>query len=1074
MRRFLKRQLFYFIFLLIPAFSIAQVNKVDKPKPGDANYPIFPSKSDWAMVRHQQKLDSLKTGNYDLVLIGNSITQTMGEIGGKYESLKAIWNKYFAPYHALNLGYSGFRTENILWNLEHGELDFKQSPKLFILLIGTNNADSRNFPFAHTAEEIFAGTKAIVNLIREKHPTSKILILRIFPKGLDAQRIEATSPPIFSFPLSDLETAKQAGLLTKRLADDKHVFWLDVNQVFIRPDGKINVDLMPDLLHPNLAGAKAWVGAIAPTVANLMGDTLHANALTDNPDKAFCYLKKSTTVIGAPFQPDVTQVTYDGALYTRYTELCFSYGKKNTPLMAWQKTFYKGWIPVVEYDWNDENIAYHIEMFAASINERDASNTINFVKLTARNTGQESAEYHFTASLRGKLDDNRFGNLKGFSADNIYRMGENTAWRDSSLMLTFPVGGEKITYRKTPYVQPFSGKDFSIKEDTKVFSAVYGKDLQPGDSVTLVFKMPRVPVQVFENQFIKDIQAADYSDYRNKTIRYWENLLNKGTYYEIPEKKVTNSQKASMVHLILATRTLPDGHKTQTDGLPYPMFFLTSGPQMVLAYLYSGLNDFAQMIVDDAIKQQEADGLYFDRSLAHGGVIPAAHGQVMYAAAQYCLFTGDKAYVRSIFPSIEKAVNYIKNSIRNDQYGLLPPAYPYDNEMIDGHYTSTNLWTLMGLRYAIRLAQGIGEVNTANNWINLEKTYSANILKGIHSSVKVDGYVPTGLYKFLTGKKERRGFNEYQTNCDWENMLLAFPTECLSPEDPIVSGTLEHIRKGYAEGIMTYRHGQHLHQYITANMIEQYMVQGQSKQALIDFYHLLLHSGSTHEGFENLVKPWNDRLVNPECPPPHAWAAAKTSSLIRDFLIYEFGGKCGLQKGKRDLYLFSVLSPAWTKAGEQISVQNAPTETGTVSAKINFQDKRADLTIDAKFNTPPGHICFRIPYFKKLISVETNARKYSIENGCVVFSPDVTKAIFHWEEIPEQQRAIAEELLTAYRSTNLFAGVDSTGAPIIINQVPFLLPSEKTDQYVPLSFDLVKRTFLYEFDRRKSLNQKGK
>jgi lysophospholipase L1-like esterase len=272
MTSLLKRKIFYSIFFLIPVSIFTQANYVNEPKPGDADFPVFPANSNWAMDRHQQKLNEIKAGNYDLALIGNSICQTIGEIGGKYEPLKAVWKKYFVPLHAINLAYSGFRIENILWNLHHGELEFETSPKLFVILIGTNNADSRNFPFAHTAEQIFAGTKAIVDLIRKRHPSSKILIIRIFPKGLDNQRNEATSPPIFTFPQSDVDTANCAGKLTENLADNRYVFWLDINHIFLRQDGKINVELMPDLLHPNLAGAEAWVAALEHTMLKLMSE----------------------------------------------------------------------------------------------------------------------------------------------------------------------------------------------------------------------------------------------------------------------------------------------------------------------------------------------------------------------------------------------------------------------------------------------------------------------------------------------------------------------------------------------------------------------------------------------------------------------------------------------------------------------------------------------------------------------------------------------------------------------------------------------------------------------------------
>lgn len=82
----------------------------------------------------------------------------------------------------------------------------------------------------------------------------------------------------------------------------------------------------------------------------------------DDPTKPWCYLAKSTTVFGVPHQsgytsgtPEpaiytfgaVTQVTYDGSLFTNNAELGFFYGKNDIPLMARQKTFYKGWIPLV-------------------------------------------------------------------------------------------------------------------------------------------------------------------------------------------------------------------------------------------------------------------------------------------------------------------------------------------------------------------------------------------------------------------------------------------------------------------------------------------------------------------------------------------------------------------------------------------------------------------------------------------------------------------------------------------------------------------------------------------------------
>ena len=234
------------------------------PKLGDADFPKpSPSK------RHDAKVAAVNSGDYDLVLIGDSITHSVGELGGKYQPTKKVWNKHFAPRKAINLGYNGYRTEQILWNLKNGELDFKRSPKVAMILIGTNNSDDRNFKKVHSAEEIFAGTKAIVDLIKERHPTTKILVLRIFPRGGDSEK--GVSPPVFKSSQQCIDICNRAGELTKKLADNKQVFWLDVNEVFLRPDKTINTDLMWDLLHPSPAGAEAWAEAVAPTLDKLMG-----------------------------------------------------------------------------------------------------------------------------------------------------------------------------------------------------------------------------------------------------------------------------------------------------------------------------------------------------------------------------------------------------------------------------------------------------------------------------------------------------------------------------------------------------------------------------------------------------------------------------------------------------------------------------------------------------------------------------------------------------------------------------------------------------------------------------------
>lgn len=808
---------------------------------------------------------------------------------------------------------------------------------------------------------------------------------------------------------------------------------------------------------------------------------------TDDPAKSWCYLAKSTTVIGVPHQsgytsgtPEtaiytfgaVTQVTYDGSLFTNNAELGFFYSKNDIPLMARQKTFYKGWIPIVEYSWNHEGIRYEIEMFATILDGYNEENTLNLVQVKMTNTAKTSQDAYFAAVMRGKYPDCREGDLVGFSHENRYEISNSSVYRDDKLIYTFPKATRNDAVYGEPYEKPFNGKDYNIKQETAVALSRYQINLKPDQSTELVFKMPKTPVAKTNTKFIEKINQANYNYYKEKNIRYWEKTVEGKTTYEVPELCVQNAQKASAVHLLLATRTV-NGKIVQTDGLPYQSFFLYSSPEMVLAYLYMGLPSYAKILSLNAAEKQQSNGRFADMALEQGhGEPPASHGIVLFTLCAYGLFTHDIETIDKIYPNIRKAIGYISAETKKNQYGLLPPAMPYDAEMIDGHYTTNNLWALCGLRFAIRLAQELLQTEDLQDWVELEKQYSVNVIKGIEASVKENGYVPPGLYPYLTGKAARRGFNEYQTNSDWENMLLAFPSETLLPDNRYVRGTVDHVRKGYAEGIMTYRHGQHLHQYITANLIEQYMVMGDSKQAMIDFYHLLLHCGSTYEGFENLVRPWTDRQVE-FCPPPHAWGAAKIVTIIRNLLIYEFGGKAGIEKGKRDIYLFPTISPAWVGTGKQIAINNAPTEFGNVTSRMTFTSNGASIIIVPSFKEQPQFIKVRIPYFKELIKFDSDAEISISDRDCISVSPDVKKITIVWKDRPNAGKGLFEELLTAYRSSNSFEGVDNDGFQIVNKHQPFLLDSENKNQADILSFDFVLKTFLHEFDRRREENIKN-
>lgn len=209
----------------------------------------------YSRKRHDEKLTAVARKKYELIMLGNSITNNFEK-----QEYQPVWKQFFEPRNALNLGFSGYRTENLLWNIEHGELE-GQSPKVLVLEIGTNNVDEKNYPIRHTAAQLAGGIEAIVKLVRKKLPSTKVIILKCFPGAYGGPN-----------PTSHRAILERASDLAARLADNKDIFYCDVNHVFLNFDGAINKELMPDYLHPSPAGSKLWAQAMEPLLSSLMGD----------------------------------------------------------------------------------------------------------------------------------------------------------------------------------------------------------------------------------------------------------------------------------------------------------------------------------------------------------------------------------------------------------------------------------------------------------------------------------------------------------------------------------------------------------------------------------------------------------------------------------------------------------------------------------------------------------------------------------------------------------------------------------------------------------------------------------
>ncbi len=803
---------------------------------------------------------------------------------------------------------------------------------------------------------------------------------------------------------------------------------------------------------------------------------------SDDPQREWGYSPKSLTWIGVPFQPHWTQVTFDGALYSLgQVELCFFHGQPWQPLLARQKHYLEGWIPIVQYEWGRDGIDYAFEVFAAALDGQDARNTVNFVKIEMRNRGAQVATASFAAALRHCGEDGRWlqwGSGKdGFCPDWRYEMSADAAIRDGRVVYVFPPETERQAVPGEPYVGPFPGTQYDLTSRAEACLAIWTCPLAPGACHTLHFRMPRVPVPLTDVDFLAGLRAADHQEYRQRTIDYWQGFYQQGMQVDIPEPRVQNAFRANLVHLALANRdlqadprwrfatgALPSVVRCQTSGINYPDFFCNDYVDMRLAWDATGHSHWNAACIEATFAMCPGLGQC-------EGEVPWPHwGQVLHSLAHHCLITGDAGVGRRLFPHLVHGIDLLRQALAEDPCGLVPECGPYDNEMIQGHYTSHNLWCLLGLRSAIRLARRLGEDEAAAAWLRLHDSYRDTVQRALEVSVSAHGCVRPGLHEYRYGTQTRAGLPELVFHNEWENCCLVWPTEVLDPDDPRVTATLAKVHRcDFREGMLGYHNSYRglpgdIHGYSGHSVIWQQIARGEAAQALTDLYHVLLHCGSTHEIWEQGALSWSDR-ESVEHTGPHTWASARTVLTIRNLLVMERGGQAGLDEAARDLHLFSVISPAWVRPGQQVACRNAVTEMGTLSASLRFLAHGARIEISAQFHRPPRWLVVHLPWFLSLDSFTTDATRVCRDGDRLLLSPDAGWLDVCWHEKPGAHQGTYQGLLRALRAEPSFAVQD--GQLVYVPPPAVALdPAEAGQGAQPLSFALVRQAYQHEYARR--------
>ena len=726
--------------------------------------------------------------------------------------------------------------------------------------------------------------------------------------------------------------------------------------------------------------------SVTPTLAQMLDPSI------DLPDEPFCYFSQPTDVIGVMDSREGTLVSPEGYLFTGFGELMFFTGDPPEPVHQRVKTLAKGYLPVVEYAFDRGGIRYAMSMFAATLDGKPEGPLVNFIRVRLQNLNNTQRAAFFAVGTRylGASNtswgrgDNRFARPQKashpggyeqagveFKRDWEYAFGNDSFMRDGRVFYLFPALQQhslrmtlKTGSNESPNVSP---QKLYIPPTTPVGMVQYQFTLKPQQEEVLDFKMPYEPVAK-DSSLMTDLRAAGYDDYLRRTIAFWEKTLADGMEVTLPEEKVENAFKTNLIYDLIARDKVDTDYVQTVNKFQYHAFWLRDASYIIRMYDLTGYHRIARQCLGFFPRWQQPDGNF----VSQGGQFDG-WGQAMWAYGEHFRMTRDRDFAESVFPSIERAVDWLRKARAADPMHLIPATTPGDNEDISGHVTGHNFIALAGLKNIIALADGIGRTKDAESFRHEYEGFREALLARLHAvTAGTGGYMPPGLDS-LGGQ-------------DWGNMESVYPEVILDPHDAMVTATLNATRAKYKEGIMTYGDGYWMHHYLTMFNTETEVVRGDQEMAINELYALLVHTSATHAGFEFCIVPWGTRDFGMNLAP-HGWFAARFRSLVRNMLVREQGN---------ELHLFSCLSPEWIRDGATVAVRRAPTNFGPIDAELRCTAGKALFTLKSAFVEQPGSIVLHLPWFMDVHSVTAGGASLPVAGGVVKVAPGVKTLEISW------------------------------------------------------------------------------
>jgi lysophospholipase L1-like esterase len=215
-----------------------------------------------------------------LLFVGDSIFQQFEESKpmGEFNNVD-VCRHYYCDRNALELGFFGDTTANLLWRIQNGEMD-GLSPSVIVLLDGINNLAVERWSW--DAASTVQGIDEVVRELHSHLPGAHVLLLGILPlRGHESGWIRQVDYLWKTRKITKINSAldKQFGH-----GNVPYVTYVDLTDIFMK-EGQIDTSLLADRVHPNPQGRALMALALEPYISRYLGDMPKGPTVTHISDR---------------------------------------------------------------------------------------------------------------------------------------------------------------------------------------------------------------------------------------------------------------------------------------------------------------------------------------------------------------------------------------------------------------------------------------------------------------------------------------------------------------------------------------------------------------------------------------------------------------------------------------------------------------------------------------------------------------------------------------------------------------------------------------------------------------------